>query len=153
MDIQRELKGFIVGNNILTTMAGVTIAFSTGVMIRSFVGDIILPGLYFMIRRGQPSLSGAFAPITRGNLDNFIKEIVSWIFVIIFTFVIVEYIVRRMVLKEAPSSPKPAAPAANPSKKDDGSGGAVVGDGEGFYQPAGVSPMAARGAGTRGDRF
>lgn len=139
MDIQRDLKGFIVGNNILTTMAGVTIAFSTGVMIRSLVGDIILPGLYFLIRRGQPSVSGTFAPISRGNVDNFIKEIVSWVFVIIFTFIVVEYIVRRMVLKEKASGATPApalhAKPGKPAKKDDGAGGAVVGDGEGFYQP------------------
>ena len=131
MDIQRDLKSFVLGNNILTTMAGVTIAFSTGVMIRSLVGDIILPGLYLLIRRGKPSVSGSFAPINRGNVDNYVKELVSWIFVIIFTFLIIEYLVKRMMLKQtAATAAKPSAP----SKKDDGAGGAVVGDGEHFYQ-------------------
>jgi large-conductance mechanosensitive channel len=132
MDFNKDLKSFVVGNNILTTMAGVTIAFSTGIMIRSLVGDIILPTLYLLIRRGQPSVSGTFAPITRGNVDNYIKELVSWIFVIIFTFIIIEYLVKRMVLKQPPTVP--AAPD-KPAKKDDGAGGAVVGDGEHFYQP------------------
>lgn len=126
MDLQKDLKSFVVGNNILTTMAGVTIAFSTGVMIRSLVGDIILPGVYTLIRRGQPSVSGAFAPISRNNLDTFVKELVSWIFVIIFTFILIEYIVKRMVLR---------GEVKQASKKDDGTGGAVAGDSEHFYQP------------------
>ena len=131
MDLQKDLKSFVLANNILTTMAGVTIAFSTGVMIRSLVGDIILPILYLLIRRGKPSVSGTFAPINRGNIDNYIKELVSWIFVIIFTFLIIEYLVKRMMLKQ-PVVTGPAAPA----KKDDGTAGAVVADGEHFYQPA-----------------
>jgi large-conductance mechanosensitive channel len=95
------LKNFIIQNNILTTMAAVTIAFSTGTFIRSFVGDIFMPILYsvFISRTSLKKKVGlhAFKPISGSNVDNFVKELCSWIFVILFTFLIIQYVVRRYV--------------------------------------------------------
>jgi len=95
-----DLSSFIINNNILTTAAAVAIAFSTGTMIISFVGDIILPSLYKLCVHKIKFLSGAFAPISNTNIDNFIKEFVSWIFVIIITYLLIEYALRRWVFKK-----------------------------------------------------
>ena len=104
-NFKNDFISFIVSNNILTSAAAVTIAFSTGVMIRSLTADIILPTFYrFVLRRIR---NNAFAPINKGNFDTFLKEFISWIFVIIITFVIVEYVVRRRILKLQPSQITP----------------------------------------------
>jgi large-conductance mechanosensitive channel len=92
-----SLKEFIISNNIITTMAAVTIAFSTGTMIRSLAGDIILPTLYALIFYRFKTFSGAFAPINKLNTDNFIKEFLSWIIVIIFTFILIGYVFNLWV--------------------------------------------------------
>lgn len=99
-----ELKAFLIANNLLTTMAGVTIGFSTGVMIRSLVGDIILPLMYAAILQRFKRTSSAFAPISKMNLDNFLKDFISWIFVILFTFFLIEYLLRKSFLKTMPQS-------------------------------------------------
>jgi large-conductance mechanosensitive channel len=97
--INDSFRAFIIGNNILTVMAAVTIAFSTGTMIRSLVGDIIMPSVYVLFASKVPVLSGAFAPINTMNIDNFVKEFVSWCFVILITFLLVEYVIRRWYMK------------------------------------------------------
>jgi len=101
MDIQfnSSLKAFIIDNGILTTMAAVTIAFSTGTFIRSFVSEIVLPALYSLVLSRVKFMpkGGAFKPLSSLNYDNFFKELLSWIFVIIFTFVTIQYVVRAYV--------------------------------------------------------
>jgi large-conductance mechanosensitive channel len=121
-----DFISFIVANNILTSAAAVTIAFSTGVMIRSLTADIILPTFYRYVLR--KSSMDAFAAINKMNFSTFIKEFMSWIFVIIITFIIVEYVVRRRVLKLQPSSLTSPAPVGQEyHKKDDTVGNAVAG--------------------------
>lgn len=116
--IGSDLKSFLIQNNILTTMAAVTMAFSTGTMIRSLVADIILPGIYFLIlsrvKVVSSVISGAFAPISHVNIDNFLKEILSWIVVIIVTFILIEYVVRRYFFNIHPVKQdiKPVLPEA-----------------------------------------
>lgn len=128
-NVTGDFKSFVISNNIATTMAGVTVAFSTGIFIRSLVGDIILPSIYgLFVNKLNINPSGAFAPLSKLNVDIFIKEFVSWIFVIIFTFIIVEYVIRRWMLK-TPSAPVPATTPAH--KKDDTSGGSVSGGEDG----------------------
>lgn len=114
MSTFEDFKSFIVGNNILTTMAAVTIGFSTGTMIRSFVGDILLPSVYAVFVNRISTLQGAFAPISTLNLDNFVKELITWIMVIVFTYLIIDYVFRRMVLKVPNKNPAPS-PSAGPS--------------------------------------
>lgn len=110
VDVSGDFKDFIVNNNILTVMAAVTIAFSTGLMMRSLVGNIILPGLYqLLFKKDSPWLT-SFSPISAGKVSEFIKDAVSWIFVILFTFLLIEYIIRRWLLKipnKKPDEKKP----------------------------------------------
>jgi len=113
-NVGSDLKTFLVTNNILTTMASVTMAFSTGTMIRSLVSDIILPSIYgLFVSRIKPLsgvLSGAFAPINKLNFDNFLKELFQWVVVIVITFMLIEYVVRRWILKVYPTTPTPVTP-------------------------------------------
>ncbi len=92
----RDLKTFIIQNKILGTIAGVTIAFSSGTMIRSLVGDIILPTIYLLM--GKMGIE-TFNPLPPVNVASFLKEFVSWGFVIIITFMLIDYIFKKYVWK------------------------------------------------------
>lgn len=110
VNVSGDFKDFLVNNNILTVMAAVTIAFSTGLMMRSLVGNIILPGLYQVLLKKDSPWLASFSPISAGKVSDFIKDAVSWIFVILFTFLLIEYIIRRWLLKipyKKPDEKKP----------------------------------------------
>lgn len=91
-----DLKTFIIQNKILGTIAGVTIAFSSGNMIRSLVGDIILPTIYLLLSKIGIT---TFTPLPSLNLSIFVKEFVTWLFVLITTFMLIDYIFKKYVLK------------------------------------------------------
>lgn len=92
-----NLKYFVISNNILPTTAAITIAFSSGIMIRSLIGDIIVPIIYglFITSMKTKSLKSAFASITAVNISTFIKEFISWLMVIAVTFILIEYVFIR----------------------------------------------------------
>jgi len=92
----RDLKTFIIQNKILGTIAGVTIAFSSGTMIRSLVGDIILPTIYLLMSKMGIETFNQLPPV---NVASFLKEFVSWGFVIIITFMLIDYIFKKYVWK------------------------------------------------------
>lgn len=137
-EFTKDFKSFLIGNNILTVAAAVTIAFSTGTMIRSLTADIVLPSVYRLFAKNIKTLSGAFAPINKLNLDNFVKEVISWIMVIVLTFLLIEYVIRRWMLKTpstistplggGPPPPAAVAPAVQKPTKDEhsSSAGSVV---------------------------
>lgn len=111
VNVSGDFKDFLVNNNILTVMAAVTIAFSTGLMMRSLVGNIIVPGLYQIIFKKDSPWLESFSPISANKVSDFIKDAVSWIFVILFTFILIEYVIRRWLLKipyKKPDDKKPA---------------------------------------------
>lgn len=124
-----DFKSFVIENNIITTMSAVTIAFSTGTMIRSFVCDILMPAIYGLFVSRINVLNGAFAPISKLNLDNFIKEFVTFIFVVITIFLFVYYFFKVWV-KTTPQQTQPQAQPQRPPpqqpQKDNSSAGATV---------------------------
>jgi large-conductance mechanosensitive channel len=97
-DLNKDFKDFVLRNNIASTMAAVTIAFSTGTTIRSLACDIILPCIYAAFVKRMNILSGAFEPIRSINIDNFIKELFTWIMVVLITFLLIEYVFRYWML-------------------------------------------------------
>jgi len=119
----------------MTTMAGVTIAFSTGTMIRSFVGDIVMPALYAFINFSLKRRVGentAFASISAFGVDKFIKEFITWVLVIVLTYVFIVFIMKRYVgtVKPADAKEKQMQPnTANANANASAASGA-----EEFYQ-------------------
>lgn len=107
-ELYGSLKNFLVQNGVITHAAGMTIGFSTGVFIRSAVGDMLLPLVYktigaYLVKNVS---QGAYDKMTRVfstelNVDNFLKETITWIFVIVSTFLLIEYGVRRYMLNNA----------------------------------------------------
>ena len=93
----QNLQSFIFSYGVLSSMAGVTIAFSTGTLIRSFVGDIVLPSIYKLLNKTPLDKAISFIPIKSTNIDNFVKELVQWVLVVIFTYIFIKYVMERYV--------------------------------------------------------
>ena len=106
-----DLKTFIFNNNILGTMSAVTIAFSTGTMIRSLVGELILPSIYSIFNSGTAGFTG----LSGENVSKFIKEFISWLIVILITFIFIDYVLKKFVW--TPEQSKNEQPIKEDSKK------------------------------------
>jgi large-conductance mechanosensitive channel len=90
-EFQEHLKKFIVDNNIIGTAAGVSIALVTKDVIQSFVGDIVIPSFYFILIRLNINYFSKILPgKTVIDFTNFAKQFISWLLVIIITFLFVK---------------------------------------------------------------
>ena len=91
----------------------------------------MLPWIYGLFSKSTNIVSSKFSNIM--NPDNFIKELVTWIMVIIITFVIIGSVFKAWIKKPVPAPIVPAAPVAHaaptapvpPVKKDNGADGAA----------------------------
>jgi large-conductance mechanosensitive channel len=94
--LSKGLKNFMIQNKILGTVAGVTVAFSFGTMIRSLVGDIVLPLFYLLLSKFGID---TFTPLPEVNLETFLKEFISWLSVLVVTFMLIDFVFKKYVLK------------------------------------------------------
>jgi large-conductance mechanosensitive channel len=95
-----SLKTFIIDNGIIGTMAGVSIGIVTKDLISSLVGDIIIPVIIILLLKlNVKSLTNILPGNSRSslNITNFIKQFVSWVLVIVITFVFVKGAVERLL--------------------------------------------------------
>ena len=109
-----DLKTFIFNNNILGTMSAVTIAFSTGTMIRSLVGELILPSIYSIFNSGTAGFTG----LSGENVSKFIKEFISWLIVILITFLFIDYVLKKFVWKPDQDKKKEEAKKEEAKKEE-----------------------------------
>jgi large-conductance mechanosensitive channel len=85
-----QMKKFIIDNGIIGTAAGVCIAVSTKDTIQSFVGDIIMPAIYLLLVTLNSSyFSKSLLGKHTIDFPKFLNQFVSWIFVVIMTFLFV----------------------------------------------------------------
>ena len=98
-----------INNKIISVISAVTIAFSTGIVIRSLVSNIILPLIWAPFINKKSKYYIDFPPISYVNVNYFIKDSVSWIFVIVITFLTREYLVRRVIFRAEKPTEKPTA--------------------------------------------
>jgi len=86
-----QLKKFIIDNGIIGTAAGVSIALVTKDVIQSLVGDIIIPGIcVILLGLNIKYVSSCLPGKTNFDITNFIKQFISWIFVIVITFLFIK---------------------------------------------------------------
>ena len=86
---KEQLSKFIVDNNIIGTAAGVSIAIVTKDIIQSFIGDILMPSFYFLLIQLNFKLITISKDKSILNVSGFFKQFISWILVIIITFLFV----------------------------------------------------------------
>lgn len=108
-----QLKKFIVDNGIIGTAAGVSIALVTKDVIQSLVGDIIIPSICALLLKLNITYITSCLP-GKSNFDitNFIKQIISWVFVIIITFLFIKITFNSLlgINDTAPDTKKEASP-------------------------------------------
>ena len=117
---KEQLQKFILDNGVIGTAAGVSIAIVTKDVIQSFVGDIILPSFYFVLASLKVTKITEMLPGKRViDFTNFIKQVISWILVIIITYVFITFAFESLlgVSKE---------PVKEPVKKEAFFGGALL---------------------------
>ena len=88
-------KKFIISNGIIGTAAGVIIAYSAWDLIKSLVGDVIIPCFYFALIHpwfDKEYTSMFFEPIERIDFPSFTKNLISFIIMIIIAFFSIHYI-------------------------------------------------------------
>ena len=97
-------KSFLLNNNIIATTAGVLIGYSAWDFIQSLVGDLLLPGFYFLflsrLVTGSPTMSRVFQPVHKLDLSKFVARTFSFVFVIVLTFWSIQYIIGHWVAKD-----------------------------------------------------
>ena len=97
-------KKFLMDNNIVATTAGVLSAYSAWDFIQSLVGDLILPGFYFLfIGRfiSNKFVSTVFEPVNRLNLSRFFTRLISFVAVITMTFLFIQHIIKNWLTDSA----------------------------------------------------
>jgi len=97
---RENLKTFIIDNGIIGTMAGVSIGIVTKDLITSLVGDIIIPVIIILLLKlNIPYLTKILPGNGKAslNITTFIKQLISWVFIIIISFVFIKGAVERLL--------------------------------------------------------
>ena len=87
-----EIQKFIIDNNIIGVTAGVCVALAAKDGIESFVGDIIIPTFVVLLRALHIGSLTKYLPTNKGtnfNITNFIKQMITFILIIIISFIFV----------------------------------------------------------------
>lgn len=110
-EFRDQVKKFILDNGIVGTAAGVCIAVSTKDTIQSLVNDLIMPAIYLFIVTinssyfGKSLLGKSLLKTQPIDFPKFLNQFISWIFVVIMTFVFVRYVFGNLFGVNATSSP------------------------------------------------
>lgn len=92
-DFVIQLRKFVVENNIVGTSAGVCIALATKDGIQSLVGDIIIPGMVILLHSLHIDSLTKILPVngkSQLNIIDFLKQLITWVLIIILSFVFVK---------------------------------------------------------------
>lgn len=87
-----EFKKFLVENSIIGTTAGVIIALSSKDLVLSLSSDIMIPSIIILLYWLNIKSLKNYLPSgkTKLDLENFFKNVLSWIIVVISTFAFVK---------------------------------------------------------------
>ena len=102
---------FIADNGILATSAGITIGFATATFIKSFIADVIMPLIFlaiFSLSKKTGGFVGSFLASKELRFTNFVSELITWLFIILAAYIIIELIrrsIRNSVSSSAPKNP------------------------------------------------
>lgn len=129
MGMMKEFKEFAVKGNVIDMAVGIVIGAAFGLIVKSFVADVIMPpigmllgnvdfsNLFFILKDGAAGL-GAYATLADAhaagavtlNYGQFINTIVSFLIVAFAIFIVIKNV--NKMKKEEP------APAAVPTTKE-----------------------------------
>jgi len=83
-----DFKKFILENGIIATTAGVTIGIASKDLVLSFSGDILVPSIIILLYWLNVKSLKHYLPSgkTKLDLENFLKNLLTWVIVVIATF-------------------------------------------------------------------
>ena len=84
---KEQLNQFIIDNGIIGTTAGVGVGLATTKVIQSFIGDIVFPAFHLLAFKLNISYFSKKHVI---HYANFLKEFITWIVIIIITFIFIQ---------------------------------------------------------------
>lgn len=111
---------FVADNGILAASAGITIGFATATFVKSFVADVIMPIIFLIIvsmNKKASSFLGKFLSSTDLRFANFVSELITWVFIILTAFLVIEVIRRSMHSNQQGSTSTYANPMLPQSKE------------------------------------
>lgn len=111
---------FIADNGILATSAGITIGFATATFIKSFIADVIMPLIFlaiFSLSKKTGGFVGSFLSSKELRFTNFVSELITWLFIILAAYIIIELIRRSIRNSVSSSSSAPKNPFMPPVKE------------------------------------
>ncbi len=88
-----EFKQFIIDNNIIGTLAGVCIALAAKDGIQSFVGDIVIPSIVFLLHALHIDILTKYLPVNgvaQFKVGDFLKHMITFVLIISMTFLFVK---------------------------------------------------------------
>ena len=94
----KNFQKFMVDNNAISTTVGVLVAYAAWNFIQSLVGDIVLPGTYFLFISpfiSNKFVSSVFEPVNKLNLPKFFTELLSFLTIIFFTYLLIQYVIKN----------------------------------------------------------
>jgi large-conductance mechanosensitive channel len=126
-------REFMIKYNVVGIMVGFAFAVTTIAFIKSFVSDIFIPSIYILlgqliIKHISSTFYGKFTDLFGSpiNIDNFIKEFITWVLIIISIYFIAKYFIQRTILGQdepmashglyasPPVAPAPVTPTLSP---------------------------------------
>jgi len=108
-----QLKKFIIDNGIIGTTAGVAIALVSNELIKSLASDIIVPiFIILFLKLNIKSLTAILPGKSELDITNFLKQFITWIFVVVITFFFIKTAFEGIL---GASNPKKEAPVKKES--------------------------------------
>jgi len=119
----KQLSQFIAENKIVGYTAGVCVALVTKDVISSLVGDIVIPGITNGLQALHvPRLSQILPVKSALNVNNFIKQFITWLIVLILTYIFIKVAFYKLlgVNDNVATAKEQAAKTADPAKLTQG---------------------------------
>ena len=94
-----DFKKFILENGIVGTAAGVTVGVASKDLILSLSGDIIMPSIILLLQNMNLKSLKNYLPSGKSKLDfeSFFKNIISWILILLLSYVFVKVTFRYLL--------------------------------------------------------
>jgi large-conductance mechanosensitive channel len=121
-DFVVQLRKFVVDNNIVGTSAGVCIALATKEGIQSLVQDVIIPSIVLLLHNLHIDWLTKILPVhgkSQLNVLNFVNQLITWILIIIISFVFVKFAFEYLLgVTNSKNTPPAKTESSDKSKTD-----------------------------------
>lgn len=103
----QQFKAFMLKDNVILIATAITIGMASTTFIKSFVYSILMPAIYFVIGKVMlqnvsnklyKSVTDIFGDKVTFHVDTFIKDFLVWFFILIGVYIIMDFLLKRVML-------------------------------------------------------